>query len=1630
MKNLLIATLAILFAIPAWAQTPATSTAGSAANGGVTYNKTDLTITVLPRQQVPITATDPQLVEFQLVSQSSEPVDSDPKIETASQPLDIGKFAGVTLRGYARFVPSTGPTLNDSTQAAATPEAQVIITGIRKEQKFVRLDGFGASWRVRGAAPIEPGRALQIRGNRKALEAALAELNAIGADGKEQDDDRLQVDNITPPTTASSGGASGSKEEKSDYKTPEPVNVADKTEALEERPERACIDGAIRIDTQLGVAFERRQVWLAAERKYADCFDSPDPAERYALLRNYTSCEARIDGGKAVARYQQYYVRGEQARIVGLCTNDDSLSFDIIEDHGNCPVEITAASAIPQADLGYVNRSGRRIQTRGCAPSTTRPPAPISTVTDSCNIRDELGPGGAAGRSVVRGMRTYTIAGVTHQVSICEDTETVYAHSVDYSGCQLEVDIAGRVVTAASRVVYRNGAGETVEVRGCQSDASRAYAISEDPAGCQVAIDYDAATATPQARLVYRDGAGRRVELRDCAPSKQVRPARLTADTSHCEMRRDFAALRTYERAKYTYRLAGGEFTAADCRETGRNFALVKNHAACPAIAPASVGARVDTRYRWSFTDQGGRERFAGDCESDESVDARVFEDFTACTVEVDYTTGKATPQSKLVYNNRNGQPVEARPCAASTSRTAVDLVADVASCTADIDIDNRVVVESARYSYVLAGVTHRASDCRPTGRNFRISRDDTSCEMQVNISALRATAAYRLVYADGGGETVEVRGCQPDASRAYTISEDAEGCQVAIDYDAATATPQARLVYRDGAGSRVELRDCAPSKQVRQVRLTADTSHCEMRNDLATLRTYERAIYTYRLAGGEFTAADCRETGRNFALVKNHAACPAIAPASVGARVDTRYRWSFTDQGGRERFAGDCESDESVDARVIEDFTACTVEVDYTTGKATPQSKLVYNNRNGQPVEARPCAASTSRDAVNLVADVASCTADIDIDNRAVAENARYSYILAGVTHRASDCRPTGRNFRISRDDTSCEMQVNISALRATAAYRLVYTDGAGRGQLAQDCTPDPSRVVSVREHFTACTIKIDFDANTATPQSRLVYSGFDGREVVARPCQDSATRAGVALQLETSGCQMRHDIPARTSFAKATYSYTLGGATTRVADCRETGQTFVIERGFSGCMIDVDIPELTATQRFAWFYVDEAGENSRITECLPDPELVFAIKEDHRACQIFINYQDLQAEPQSVLWYADRFGQRTEARGCEGSITQQPIPLVSRTDTCELEHDFNGSVTFQRGIHTYSVGDVTYQVGGCRRTGRSYAHQKVYLTASNQYVCDPIIDRTGATVTQQFRRRISVNGVETYISECTPDAAESRLAIISTTEGCTDTSLWTHNLESAVTYAQERFFYSRGSERIYVSACRNSAVTYLHDHRVVGYQNQDAMLSALPVTRVAITTTAGEFVINAGLVLPGAAQVPYTLNETTENPTGTNVYEGCNAYKTTQRVEHWRRPDSSIFQKPVGAGTRIGPRLACAIIGGASWTRHQTEQHQRTITCCAQERYNKNTGTNCVRNRTVVLARFQRYIANRRTRREDGEILRTEIGMGWLKSIGDEGDRSRSSSGRILCRGAVDAPALPREPTGVDGAQWSDAT
>lgn len=447
----------------------------------------------------------------------------------------------------------------------------------------------------------------------------------------------------------------------------------------------------------------------------------------------------------------------------------------------------------------------------------------------------------------------------------------------------------------------------------------------------------------------------------------------------------------------------------------------------------------------------------------------------------------------------------------------------------------------------------------------------------------------------------------------------------------------------------------------------------------------------------------------------------------------------------------------------------------------------------------------------------------------------------------------------------------------------------------------------------------------------SNDLAAGYRSPSAVPTPAAVEDKAPVTEIRITTEGCPVRIDLAQGKAIRQSKEQTFTDGVLAGEGQCTDSEVGFVLKKSYPACPTDiVDQQAMIAWPQFSLYYTDDAGENHTVGECAKDEDTTYTITENEAQCPIFLDFSANLAVPQAALVYTNRNNAAVQARGCADSTLSAPIPMAENVANCPFRHDYGTGLSYELSMWTYVRGGITYQAAPCADTGRTFAHEKVYSDAAGGYICTPITNLSTKTVTLQSRKRITVDGVGQYITDCTPDTASQ--AILATIDGCMDPSKWTHDLDAGISYGQERFYYTKANgSREYVTACQISAVTYAHDEVITGYQPHDDQLWAYPLSTVTIMVAGSPYTVASSTVLPGAAQLPYTLNGTADVATGTvSAYQECMAYWETARSEIWVRPDTTEYAKAIGAGAPQGPTDVCV---ATTQTRQITTQNSWNI-------------------------------------------------------------------------------------------------
>lgn len=494
--------------------------------------------------------------------------------------------------------------------------------------------------------------------------------------------------------------------------------------------------------------------------------------------------------------------------------------------------------------------------------------------------------------------------------------------------------------------------------------------------------------------------------------------------------------------------------------------------------------------------------------------------------------------------------------------------------------------------------------------------------------------------------------------------------------------------------------------------------------------------------------------------------------------------------------------------------------------------------------------------------------------------------------------------------------------------------------------------------------------------------------------------------VNVTTEGCTIRVDIAKMQAYQQSRTETVKDGVVQSRSECTDDlGNAFPLQKSYGGCTEAIDLDAATATARYLLYYMDAGLARQEVSECREDSDKVFPIVEKPEGCSIFLDYAALKAVPQAALSYINDSNAEVQVRGCAASTVRSAVPMTPSVDGCTVRHDFAAGKSYQQGTHVYELDGTRYQAGGCTDSETVYAHEKVYDDASGRALCTPLVDPGGNSATLQSRIRITVGGAGRYITDCAPDT--SGIALTATTEGCDNPHSWQHDLAAGQSYGRERFYYTRGAVRNYVTECRRSRTVYAHQVETTGWQHHDDERFAYALNTVYITPPTGRYNVVTSEVLQGTAQMPYVLTGTEVRETGTVTYEGCSKFVDTATMELWKRPDDSVHEKPVGPGERRGPLEACISVATRNWPKISDSIDRDR--CMYTRRIGRLETSTFVPHPGWRQVRRGTYRGTWTVTREDGEVIRSQTAEKYLGSSTGCGEHGYGTPAALPNRASV---------------------
>ncbi len=481
----------------------------------------------------------------------------------------------------------------------------------------------------------------------------------------------------------------------------------------------------------------------------------------------------------------------------------------------------------------------------------------------------------------------------------------------------------------------------------------------------------------------------------------------------------------------------------------------------------------------------------------------------------------------------------------------------------------------------------------------------------------------------------------------------------------------------------------------------------------------------------------------------------------------------------------------------------------------------------------------------------------------------------------------------------------------------------------------------------------------------------------------------AKLTVKTTTDGCEVKIDTAQGVAIVQSKLQTFKDGVLSEDGECDDSGTRYQLKKSYSMCddKEGVDLKTLKVTSHYQTYYLDGATKKINVGVCTPDSEKIFDIVEKHDSCPISLDYEAKKAIIQSSLIYINDNNAEIEIRSCQASTSKEPVALTKTTNGCNIRDDFDANKSYQQKTWVYQLKGQTYQAGTCMDDEPVFSHKTAYKDNANVNLCNPIINMATKKVTLQSKKYINVANAIKYITECTPD--KSSISIASTTDTCGNMANWTHDLASAQSFGQERFYYMDGATREYVGNCQNSQITYKHQVETAGYQFFDNKLYSLAKTTTYINTPFGRHDIKTGEIKAGTLQVSYIYQSTSKMPTGNKTYTSGSCYATIEmaNTKIWQRPDGTNYNQTIG--TSNGSTVySCSSSGSAVWQRTSSDSgilptytsHQSH----SDPRFTKTSCQPCLGHYTYcnssiykLLWLKQYYRGEKKLTRDDGKIF-----------------------------------------------------
>ena len=259
-----------------------------------------------------------------------------------------------------------------------------------------------------------------------------------------------------------------------------------------------------------------------------------------------------------------------------------------------------------------------------------------------------------------------------------------------------------------------------------------------------------------------------------------------------------------------------------------------------------------------------------------------------------------------------------------SVSRT--DMVS-TDGCRPRVDLQNLVVVPTAKLVTIEEGTVIAESECTDTAQSFPIQWSYQQCQDAVDLAARRAHAQAQPFYVDDFGQPSYVGECQPVGDETFTIVEDFEACSPRVELDEMRAVQRFSLVYTNRNGVRTVVQGCTDSEDDDAILVLQESADgCSVRHDIPADLSYQQTRLIYVLDNVEHVVRPCSDAGDPMPHIIDAAECDPFVDRATGRATPRGKRLVVLPDGGQQVIA-ECSPLEDM----AQDLTATSEGCEYS---------------------------------------------------------------------------------------------------------------------------------------------------------------------------------------------------------------------------------------------------------------------------------------------------------------------------------------------------------------------------------------------------------------------------------------------------------------------------------------------------------------------------------------------------------------------------------------------------------------------------------------------------------------------------------------------------------------------------